>query len=501
MCTIGYHKKLKQLFKNRDKNAPVDEVIILKPDYIALKSKDADYFSLALNSRGCAFVTAAVNTPAWTALALKGKYKEARIRYEKENEGLLNPVSALSKYLPRAGTAEELLEMLMIQKVNFMGYNILLADGEKAVHVEVYRRRSRVSWLTEDMALTNHFTHLRHGPQASKEYPSSFARLKAARKKLADAVSIEDIFQMLKSQDGSQEAWLWRKEPLLTISSAVIDMESHAIYYAPDHTSNYSRIEKSIAPRGGEKVFIEMSRYIDLPTYHNIERSHPFYVEMIDEIQSQIKSFHKKSKHRFKQDATLQTLELGAGTGLCSIELVKSSFIKLDALEIDNECCKILASHPEMSKSNVILGDAAAYCKKHHYDLVVSTFAHDHIHYNKRFNFAKNIYNNLKKGGLYIMGGELLGYFSNDLERKKALFKYHNHIIELALQQNRVQLSELENNALKSGLDMVGDFKRHEHMFEEEMKSAGFSIVSKKKMGPLDKDDVGGVFVYVFEVI
>ena len=62
-----------------------------------------------------------------------------------------------------------------------------------------------------------------------------------------------------------------------------------------------------------------------------------------------------------------------------------------------------------------------------------------------------------------------------------------------------MQLSELENNALKSGLDMVGDFKRHEAMFEEELESAGFKMLVKKKMGPLDRNDIGGVFVYVFE--
>ena len=98
------------------------------------------------------------------------------------------------------------------------------------------------------------------------------------------------------------------------------------------------------------------------------------------------------------------------------------------------------------------------------------------------------------------MGSELLPYFSGDKERKKSLFRYHNFIIELALQEDRVQVSELENNALKSGLDMVGDFKRHEGMFEDEMKSAGFKLIEKNKMGPLDRDDVGGIFVYVYEV-
>jgi cyclopropane fatty-acyl-phospholipid synthase-like methyltransferase len=220
---------------------------------------------------------------------------------------------------------------------------------------------------------------------------------------------------------------------------------------------------------------------------------------MISEIIEKLREHYSKVVGRSGKDVRLNTLELGAGTGLCSLELAILPFIKLDALEIDKECCKILASHPEAVHYNVIQEDAVTYCRTYNYDVVVSTFAHDHIHYNKRFAFTRNIYNNLKKGGIYIMGGEVLPYFSNEMERKKALFRYHNNIIDIALKHNRIQLSELENNALKSGLDMIGDFKRHEAMFEEEMKSAGFSCLVKKKMGPLDKDDVGGVFVYVFK--
>jgi len=143
--------------------------------------------------------------------------------------------------------------------------------------------------------------------------------------------------------------------------------------------------------------------------------------------------------------------------------------------------------------------DAITYCKPHEYDLLVSTFAHDHIHYDERFAFAKNLFHNMKKGGRYIIGMEILPHFSTENDRKKALFKYHNYIIEMSLQDDRVQLSELENNALKSGLDMVGDFKRHEVMFEEELMSAGFKMIARKKVGPLDRGDVGGVYVYAFE--
>ncbi|HOW43062.1 MAG TPA: methyltransferase domain-containing protein [Candidatus Omnitrophota bacterium] len=500
MCTIGYHRNLKLIFKNRDKASPTDEVVIVRPAFLAVKTEGADYYSVAINRYGCAFASAAVNTPRWTALVMSGKDKEARLQSQKENAGLVNPMIMLSRFLPQARGVDELARKLLDSGADFMGYNILLADSEKALHLEVHGRKSHLTVLTQDTVITNHFLTLEHGPRKSQDYPSSYKRMQSAKQQIKAAVSIEDIFQMLTAREDEHADGLWRSGVFSTVSSTVLDLESHALHYSTDPEKEFARVTGTTPAKGSERIFLEMSRYIDLPTYHNIERGHPYYVEMIDEIKAQIKARSKPPKASArKAEKVVRVLELGAGTGLCSLELVKFPFVKLDALDIDSECCKILSSHPELAGVNVIRGDASTYCKPQEYDMVISTFAHDHIHYNKRFLFAKNIFNNLKKGGVYIMGGEILPYFSNDLERKASLFRYHNFIIAEALTQGRVQLAELENNALKSGLDMVGDFKRHESMFEEEMRSAGFTLLEKKKMGPLEHHDRGGVFVYVYQ--
>jgi len=496
MCTIGYHKKLNLIFKNRDKNTPTDEVMVVKPDLIAVKTEGVDYFSLGTNRHGCAFVSTAVNTPLWTSLASVGKKEVAEKQFKKENDGLESPIKLVSQYLPEIACVEEWVEKILKSGRRFMGYNLLLADRNRAVHIELHDGNSHVTWIDEETVICNHFQHLDHGPKKVEDYPNSFERLQAAEKSIKGFVSLEDVFKMLKPREGALEGPFWRQGDFYTVSSSVIDLDTSALYYTSSPKEDYSRIAGSIPPKGSEKVFIEMSRYIDLPTYHKIERGHPFYEEMLVEVNDQIRAFHSRNA---AGQGKLKVLEIGPGTGLCSLELVRHPFLELDCLEIDNKCCNILSGHPEASKYNVILGDAVSYCQPRNYDLVISTFAHDHIHYDKRFAFAQNIYNNLKPGGRYIVGGELLPYFSTDMERKKALFKYHNHIIDLALKQDRVQVSELENNALKSGLDMVGDFKRHETMFEEEMESAGMKMIEKKKMGPLDRDDVGGIFVYVFE--
>jgi len=498
MCTIGYNKRLNLVFKNRDKNMSVREVAVINPQIIALKTESANYFSIGINRHSsCAYVSAAVNSPLWTALVYQGKMEEAAVELEKGNKDLANPVEWISKYLPEVANIDEWLEKILNAGCKYRGYNLLLVDKEKAVHVELYGNESHVSYIGEMTAITNHFRHIDYGPKKPEDYPSSYERLNALNKSIKDFVSLEDVFKALKSQEGTKNGSLWRKGNFFTVSSAVVDIDTRALYFTSSPTEEYSRISGNIPPKGSEKIFIEMSRYIDLPTYHKIERGHPFYEEMLEESNRQIVKYYRGHK---RAKGKLKTIELGAGTGLYSLELVKHDFIELDCLEIDNECCKMLESRSEAAKYKVILGDAVTYCEPHKYDLVVSTFAHDHIHYDKRFAFAKNIYNNLKKGGRYIMGGEVIPCFSNDIERKKALFLYHNYIIDVALRHDRVQLSELENNALKSGLDMVGDFKRHETMFEKEMESAGFMLIEKKKIGPLDRDDVGGVFVYVFEV-
>lgn len=244
----------------------------------------------------------------------------------------------------------------------------------------------------------------------------------------------------------------------------------------------------------GNTESFEMSRYIDLSIYHEVERSHPYYIEMIEEMQTQAKLYHKNS------GGIVKALELGAGTGLFTQDLARHDFIDVDALELDSDCLKILKNHVG-ERANCILGNAITYCKEGQYDLLLSTFAHDHINFNLAKDFAKNIRKNLKKGGQYIMGGEILPYFETEAQRCESLYTYHGFIVDKAIRDGHYTLAQIEINALKSGLEMIGDFKRHEKMFEDEMLSADFKMTVKKKMGPVHLDNVGGVFVYVFEAI
>jgi SAM-dependent methyltransferase len=244
---------------------------------------------------------------------------------------------------------------------------------------------------------------------------------------------------------------------------------------------------------GGNVQKIEMSRYIDLDIYHAVERSHPFYIEMTNRLLQVVDdTFPGKEPRRL--------LELGAGTGLATVEFAKLGYLSIDALEYDQECCQVLEGYAG-AKARVICGDAIVWRGDAPYDLVASVFAHDHIHYDRRFEFARNIRANLQPGGLYLMGGEILPTFDSDEEHREALYKYHGFIVETALRASHFEVAQIEINALKSGLYRIGDFKRHEAMFEEEMLSAGFAMTIKERIGPQHRDDVGGVYVYAFTAI
>ena len=252
-----------------------------------------------------------------------------------------------------------------------------------------------------------------------------------------------------------------------------------------------------IKHRQEKMLCTEMSEYLDLEMYDLHERVHPYYQEMIAEMLEQVKKYTRTSPSRI--------LEIGSGTGIVTEQLIKIPSLEIDAIDIDKNCCafltKKLTNLKKRGTVNVINGDAVTFCNKNSYDLMLSSFSHDHISYDRGHVFAKNIAKNLTAGGVYIMGVEVVPYFRTEYELLQALFKYHGHIITEALLKGYVTFAPLELTALKSGLLNIGDFKRHCVQLEEEMKNGGLSVIFKRKIGPLNRDDLGGVYVFVFKKV
>jgi len=494
MCTIGYHKNLNTIFKNRDKTSKTEEEIIVDEKIIACKTRGADYYSWGVNKFGCAFVTAAINSPYWTQLIYEKKDEAAAKQYALENEGLQNPITLISQMLPDIKQVEMWLEALEASQELWMGYNLLVADCDKAYVVELYRDQHHIRELKEEEVITNHFQIIKHGPKQESDYPSTFHRLEYGNERVLTAGCSDDILLMLKPNGEEEKKKIWRDGKFATISSSAIDFQKGHVHYAKAGDERYSCFslngrekDPGLSLEGIERF--EMSRYIDLELYHEVERSHPFYLEMVEELRKQIRKYCSPEKK-------YRVLELGAGTGLFTEELLKFPFLEVTALDIDIKCCQVMKRLLKHKNCRVIHGNALTFCKDGYYDIVVTVFAHDHIHYERAEDFVRNIKKNLNRGGMYLMGGEVLPNFSTPEERGEALYTYHGFIVNKALRDRNFRVAQIEINALESGLDMVGDFKRHEAMFEAEM-NGELTLKYKKKIGPDQTEGIGGVFVYV----
>ena len=138
----------------------------------------------------------------------------------------------------------------------------------------------------------------------------------------------------------------------------------------------------------------EMSRYIDLDIYHAVERSHPFYIEMMATLTEESGNFIKNIDNP-------RLLELGAGTGLATEDFLKHQNIDIITVDLDENCCNILHER-KLPRVKTICGDATEYCEPGAFDLVASVFAHDHINHKNAAKFVANIHRNLKPENILV---------------------------------------------------------------------------------------------------
>ena len=229
MCTLFYHKSQGILAKMRDKNVPTEEEVLATVDVLAVRTKGADYYGLGVNARGCAFVSAAINSPAWTEAAECGDATAAAAIHAEENSGLTSPSVIVSQSLGRAVTVANILQYLEEHRLPWMGYNLVLADSERAVAVEVYKNEMNLRELDESAAVTNHFDGIKTGPLEYVDYPSSFERLKVAEVFL-ETVPGEGWAEAFEPGSRGQYPF-WRDGNFFTVSASLIHFRVGCLEY------------------------------------------------------------------------------------------------------------------------------------------------------------------------------------------------------------------------------------------------------------------------------
>lgn len=252
-----------------------------------------------------------------------------------------------------------------------------------------------------------------------------------------------------------------------------------------------------------ETKFIEMSGYINVSDYDKHEEKHAYYQQMMQRMLNICLAHRRNCNH---PKPSFEVLELGAGTGIFTRRLSTElpNVTKIDAIEIDWHCYHILKdklrrqANSNQIEINTYHKDSRTYDPPGKFDYIFSSFADHHIKRGDKEKYFENVKRNLKSGGLLIVGDEFIPEHElNDRNaRDNALRAYHNHIIKIAEDDGEVILAKLERDALQSGLDEKGDFKISCRQYEKYLREAGFDFNPPEKIGPPDRDDIGGVYVY-----
>ena len=236
----------------------------------------------------------------------------------------------------------------------------------------------------------------------------------------------------------------------------------------------------------------EMSNYIDITEYDKHEEKHAYFIDMMLEMT------YIFSENRGDSSKSYRILELGSGTGIFTKRLAKIPNVQVIAVELDEKCFQVLQQNLQNYPSvELINGNSCTYHSEEKFNYIFSSFSDHHIKPTEKHSYLQNIKRNLQPDGLFIVGDEFLPpHNPNDQTAwQTALSTYHHHIIAIAQQQGETILADLERKALRSGLEQNGDFKISCCQYEEFLLTNGFAF-TRKKIGPLNQDDVGGVYVY-----
>jgi len=237
---------------------------------------------------------------------------------------------------------------------------------------------------------------------------------------------------------------------------------------------------------------LQMSKYIDLGVYDIAERDHPFYEEAMIRVVELLK--------RSKLDQS-EILELCAGTGIMTEKLAQAfPASKIIANEADRNCLDYLRKNmSQFVNTKFILGNASSKDFGEAFNIIVMSIGYHHLKKEDRPKFWENIKKHMASDSLLFLTDEFIPHFTSEEERIKNTKYAKQYIIDLCNKAGKYQTAALQKIFLDVNLFGVEEYKISTQLFEEDIKKAGFKIMDKEKVGPLDRDDVGGIFVYIIQ--
>ncbi len=234
---------------------------------------------------------------------------------------------------------------------------------------------------------------------------------------------------------------------------------------------------------GGQSIYENPAEY-DIAIHH-----HPFFKEM----KVRIFEFAKQNMVR-----NPRIMEYGAGTGNLTEMLVNLNYGYLLVTDNDQPCLNYIKNKIGDSQRRrfKLLDITKKPSNGGDFDAIVSCATDHHIPYNQKTKYLSMILSQLRPGGYFIVGEELLNEYYDEASRIKALMDYHGIIIQKSIEEGHFETAKCETMALRNGIDKFDEYKISKRQYLENIKKSGFKLVLAEKIGPKDEKD-HGVYVIV----
>ncbi len=296
------------------------------------------------------------------------------------------------------------------------------------------------------------------------------------------------------------------------------------------------------------------SKIISPEEYNRIMTNEHLYIAVADKV---IKDFVEKE---VCGKTNPEVIEIGCGPARITPLFLQIPNIHLTAIDYDldfiDHAKKVLK--PYNSRVKVVNADVSTYVHSKSIDIFYSQGFHHHVQKGKvTERYLKNIYNQLKDGGAYVLGDENPAAYSNLEDRLLKLIIWYSHIISnakklgfnyLAQEEAKTFLDDLYENyddeAVKSKeqIDLIlswvdkideassekidkatflaenlleilrkkrnikevgdttvdlsrGDYKISDTEFRKEIENIGFKVEKVERVGP--SKDIGGLYIYL----
>lgn len=198
-----------------------------------------------------------------------------------------------------------------------------------------------------------------------------------------------------------------------------------------------------------QEVEATYSQIINAENYNRIITEEHLYIASADRILTNtVKALVANTR------SACEVVEVGCGPGRILPLLAEIKNINLTGIDHDPAFVKYAGQITANLLLEVKTADIEKYTHGKLVDVFCSMGVHHHISKGERTTeYLKNLFNQLKSGGYYILGDEFLPNYTNETEREIRLVIWYSHIIADAIKHNYNYLAAEEAKTLLDDLE------------------------------------------------